>query len=221
MLTKYGIDNIIILLFISIVLIVSSVFISKAGISIIFTAIGILLLLFTLWFFRDPERIVPENVLNDKRLVLSPADGKVVEIVEEVENIYLYSDVIRISIFLSPLDVHVNRAPISGMVKYFKYNRGNYIIANHPKASELNEQTHIGMENEFGKIFFKQIVGIVARRLAWDIRIGDILKAGQRFGMMKFGSRMDVALPKNSEIFVKLGDKVIAGKSVIAQFEKD
>ncbi|TAL71071.1 MAG: phosphatidylserine decarboxylase family protein [Bacteroidetes bacterium] len=217
MLTKYGIDNIIILLFLSTVLIVSSAFISRAWVSSIFVSIGILLLFFTLWFFRDPERTIPESVLKDESLVIAPADGKIVQIIKVNESVYLKQNAVQISIFLSPLDVHVNRVPISGIVKYFKYNPGNYLIATHPKSSELNEQSHIGMENSSGKIFFKQIVGIVARRLVWDIRVGDTLKAGQRFGMMKFGSRMDVILPENSEIFVKENQSVIAGESIIAK----
>ncbi|MBI5324029.1 MAG: phosphatidylserine decarboxylase family protein [Ignavibacteriae bacterium] len=217
MLTKYGIDNIIILLFISTILIISSAFISKTWVSSLFVTAGILLLAFTLWFFRDPDRKIPEEVMKDPSLVLSPADGKIVQIINITETNYLNQDAVQISIFLSPLDVHVNRIPINGIVKYFKYNPGNYLIATHPKSSELNEQTHIGMENSIGKIFFKQIVGIVARRLVWDIGVGDTLKAGQRFGMMKFGSRMDVILPVKSEIFVKEGQSVVAGETIIAK----
>lgn len=219
MLTKYGIDNIIILLFISTILIVSSAFISRTWVSSIFISLGILLLFFTLWFFRDPERNIPEEVIKDESLVIAPADGKIVQIIKVDENVYLKQNAVQISIFLSPLDVHVNRIPISGVVKYFKYNPGNYLIATHPKSSELNEQTHIGMENSAGKIFFKQIVGIVARRLVWDINVGDRLKAGQRFGMMKFGSRMDVILPVNSEIYVKENQSVIAGETIIGKIQ--
>ncbi|MCL5990866.1 MAG: phosphatidylserine decarboxylase family protein [Bacteroidetes bacterium] len=217
MLTKYGLDNIIILLFISVALIASSVFISKTWISSIFVGLGILLLVFTLWFFRDPERNIPEEALIDESLVLAPADGKIVQIKQVNEDIFLKQNAVQISIFLSPLDVHVNRVPISGVVKYFKYNPGNYLIATHPKSSELNEQTHIGMENSIGKIFFKQIVGIVARRLVWDINVGDTLKAGQRFGMMKFGSRMDIIIPETSEIYLKEGQRVVAGETIVAK----
>jgi len=217
MLTKYGLDNIIILLFISIVLIVSSAFISKTWVSSIFICLGVLLISFTLWFFRDPDRTIPEKVLNDESLVLAPADGKIVQIKKINEDVFLKQNAVQISIFLSPLDVHVNRVPISGVVKYFKYNPGDYIIATNPKSSEQNEQTHIGMENSSGKIFFKQIVGIVARRLVWDINVGDKLKAGQRFGMMKFGSRMDVILPEDSEIYIKEGQSVVAGETIIAR----
>jgi len=158
-----------------------------------------------------------ERFLKDESLVLAPADGKVIQIKQVNEDIFLKQNAVQISIFLSPLDVHVNRIPISGIVKYFTYNPGNYIIATHPKSSELNEQTHIGMENSIGKIFFKQIVGVLARRLVWDICVGDTLKAGQRFGMMKFGSRMDVILPESSEIFIQEGQSVVAVETIIAK----
>ena len=101
--------------------------------------------------------------------------------------------------------------------KYFKYHPGHFIAAFHHKASEKNEQTHIGIETKYGKVFFKQIVGVLARRLVWDIKVGDTLKAGQKFGMMKFGSRMDIILPKNTRALVKMGDKVIAGETIIAK----
>jgi phosphatidylserine decarboxylase len=113
----------------------------------------------------------------------------------------------------------VNRIPVTGIVKYFKYHPGNYFIAWEPKSSELNEQTHIGVENGHGKVFFKQIVGILARRLVWDIKEGDTVSAGQRFGMMKFGSRMDVIVPEGSQLLVKQGDKVFSGETIIAKLK--
>jgi len=220
MLTKYGTNNIIIMIGAGIILIVIGLFINKLWLSLIFEILGILLILFTLWFFRDPDRKIPDYAIKDKSIVLSPADGKVVEIVEEFESVYLKEKCIRISIFLSPLDVHVNRSPISGKIEYFKYNPGDYLVAYHPKSSLANEQTHIGIANEYGKVFFKQIVGILARRLVWDIKEGDSLTVGQRFGMMKFGSRMDVSVRTNSEIKVKVGEKVVAGITQLAQISK-
>ncbi len=219
MLTKYGLSNIIVMLGVSLVLILASYLIGNRWISYPLAALGVLLAVFTFWFFRDPEREVPPEVIKDISLVVSPADGKVVEIVRENEPNYIKDEVIRISIFLSPLDVHVNRAPISGTVEYFDYKAGDYLVAYHPKSSEKNEQTHIGMKNNAGKIFFKQIVGIMARRLAWDIKQGDHLMAGQRFGMMKFGSRMDVMVDPASDVFVKIGDKVTAAETIIAQMK--
>lgn len=217
MLTKYGIDNILIMITTGILLIVLGFYFNKIYLTIIFISAGILLIFFTLWFFRDPERIVPQEALENERIVISPADGKIVEIVEEIEPLFLKEKSIRISIFLSPLNVHVNRIPMSGTVKYFEYISGDYYVAYHPKSSLENEQTHIGIENSYGKLFFKQIVGILARRLAWDIKLYDKVKVGQRFGMMKFGSRMDIALPYNSKITVKIGDKVTAGLTKLGE----
>ena len=219
MLTKYGLDNIIIMLIIAVILIILSFFTSKIYIAMPLLSLGVLLALFTFCFFRDPERTVPEEAKISKNIIISPADGKVVEVKEIYEKNYLKADAVQISIFLSPLDVHVNRIPISGVIKYFRYNPGNYLVAWHPKSSELNEQSHIGMETGFGKIFFKQITGILARRLVWDIKEGDTVEIGQRFGMMKFGSRMDLMISKNSEVFVKVGDKVIGGTSFIAKLK--
>ena len=220
MLTKYGTNNIVIMLGIGIIFIIGGLFINRLWVSLILEILGILLIAFTLWFFRDPERKIPESAKNDNSIVLSPADGKIVEIVDEKENIFIKDKCIRISIFLSPLDVHVNRSPVTGKIEYFRYHPGEYLVAWHPKSSEKNEQTHIGVVNEYGKIFFKQIVGVLARRLVWDIKEGDSLKAGQRFGMMKFGSRMDISISPNSEINIKVADKVTAGITQIAKLKK-
>ena len=203
-----------------IILIAIGIIINRLWLSLILEILGILLIAFTLWFFRDPERKIPNSALNDNSIVISPADGKVVGIAEEMENIYIKDKCKRISIFLSPLDVHVNRSPVTGKVEYFRYLPGEYLVAWHPKSSEKNEQTHIGVINDFGKIFFKQIVGVLARRLVWDINEGDSLTVGQRFGMMKFGSRMDISVDTNSEIKVKVGDKVKAGVTEIARLRK-
>lgn len=218
MLTKYGTSNIIIMgLVATIMLVVAILFRNKFHISIPFFILSFLLYLFTFWFFRDPDRTLPNEAINDSSLIISPADGIVTEIVEEVEKHYFKDNSIRISIFLSPLDVHVNRIPISGEVEFYNYNPGKYIIANHPKASELNEQSQIGVKTQYGKIFFKQIVGTVARRLVCDIKVGDKIKVGDRFGMMKFGSRMDVAVKPNTKIYIKIGDRVRAGETIIAK----
>ncbi len=217
MLTKYGTDNIIVMVIIATIFITIAFLIGRTWSYILFITLGVVLLFFAYWFFRDPERNIPQSVKEDEALIVSPCDGKVLQIIDAVENNFMGGDVKQISIFLSPLDVHVNRIPISGVVKYFKYNPGDYIIASYPKASELNEQTHIGIENSKGKLFFKQIVGILARRLVWDIKEGDSVGAGNRFGMMKFGSRIDILLNKKSEIFVKVGDKLIAGETIVGK----
>ncbi len=221
MLTKYGLSNIIVMALIATIMVVIAILlIKKLYISIPLFIFAFLLYLFTFWFFRDPDRTLPSEAINDNSIIISPADGVVTEIVEEIEKHYLQDSSIRITIFLSPLDVHVNRIPISGNVEFYNYNAGKYIIANHPKASELNEQSQIGVRTEYGKVFFKQIVGIVARRLVCELKVGDSVKVGDRFGMMKFGSRMDVAVSPNTKIYVRIGDRVVAGETIIAKLEK-
>lgn len=221
MFTKYGIDNVIIMLTISVVLIGIPFFISKTWLQVILIVLGVLLAAFTFWFFRDSDRTLAPIVLEDDSYIVAPADGRVVQIEKIYEDKYLKSDAVQISIFLSPLDLHVNRIPISGVIEYFKYKPGDYIIANHPKSSELNEQTYIGLKTKYGKIIFKQIVGVVARRLVWDIKQGDTVTIGQKFGMMKFGSRMDVIVSPETEILVNVGDRVVSAESVIAKLKKN
>ncbi len=165
-----------------------------------------------IYFFRDPERTPPEG----KNLIISPADGKVVLIKKVEEEVYLKSAATQVSIFLSPLDVHVNRNPISGLLEYLKYHPGKYLMAWDENASTLNERADFGVKHPSGtKIFFKQITGFLARRIVYHIKEGDLLKAGERFGMMKFGSRMDIIVPENVEIKVKEGDRTWAGQSVL------
>lgn len=179
----------------------------------IYTALGILVLL-TIFFFRDPERSSP----NDDSFILSPADGKVVLIKKTDEDEYLHQTVTQISIFLSPLDVHVNRVPFSGKVEYVKYSPGKYLMAWEDHASELNERAHFGVLHPSGtKIVFKQITGFLARRIVYHLKEGDEIKAGKRFGIMKFGSRMDLLLPENIEITVQKGDRTVAGESIIGR----
>lgn len=178
---------------------------------VIYTIMGLLTLL-TIYFFRDPERTSPE----DTNLVISPADGKVVLVKEIDEQIYLKDKATQISIFLSPLNVHVNRNPVSGKLEYLKYHPGEYLMAWNPDASELNERADFGVMHPSGtKIFFKQITGFLARRIVYNINEGDTLVAGERFGIMKFGSRMDVIVPPNVEVKVKTGDTTRAGESII------
>ncbi len=219
MLTKYGTDNIAVMLMAGGVFIILAYLLNPLWLKILFGILGSILIVFTFIFFRDPDRTIPEKVQKDESYILAPADGRIVEIVREREDIFLKQDAVRISIFLSPLDVHVNRSPVSGVIKYFKYIPGDYMVAYHPKSSIKNEQTHIGVENGCGKFFFKQIVGILARRLVWDIEEGDTVKAGQKFGMMKFGSRMDIVFPLNHEIYVKTGQRVTAGEDILAKIK--
>lgn len=175
------------------------------------------LLLFMLYFFRDPERVTPDG----ENLIISPADGKVVQIREEREEEYLNDDVIRISIFLSPVNVHVNRIPVSGKLEYLKYYPGKYLMAWEDHASEENERAHFGVRHHSGnKMLFKQITGFLARRIVYHLSEGELVKAGERFGIMKFGSRMDLLFPKDTfELYVKEGDKTVAGESVIGELK--
>lgn len=221
MLTSYGTNNIIVMVFIGVIMLVLGIKIDTKIISILLIILSVVLFFFTFWFFRDPDRNVPQQALEDASIIISPADGKITEIVEEIESLYLNTNSKRITIFLSPLDVHVNRIPISGVVEFYHYNAGQYIIASHPKASELNEQSRIGLQTKYGKILFKQIVGIVARRLVCELKVGDTVNVGARFGMMKFGSRMDIALPLDAEVLVNVGDRVVAAETIIAKLKKE
>lgn len=219
MIAKYGLDNFIVMLVAGVIIIIFGALLNKPY-SYFVVSLGVLLILFAIWFFRDPERIPPKEILEDSSILLSPADGKVIEITEVEEPNYLKTKVMRISIFLSPLDVHVNRSPATGEVEYFKYFPGKYLIASHPKASDLNENSQIGLKMTDGqKILFKQITGYVARRLVCEVKVGMHLKASEKFGMMKFGSRMDIFVPLSSKIYVKKGDRVRAGEQIIGKVQ--
>jgi len=185
--------------------------VSLVGAMIFFT-----MALFLLFFFRDPERTVPGG----ENLILSSADGKVISIKPLNHLEFTGGSGTQVSVFMSVFDVHVNRAPISGQVKYFKYNPGKFLPAFKDKASLENEQTEVGIENDHGRVVLKQIAGIIARRIVCKIKPGDSVKAGERFGMIKFGSRIDLFLPANVEIKVKLNQKVRAGETIIGIFEK-
>lgn len=172
---------------------------------------------FTLFFFRDPERIPAPNVDTD-HAVLSPADGKVV-MLEEVDYApYINGPATQISIFLSVFDVHVNRIPANGTIQYVKYQPGNYHVAWHPKASKKNEHSAFGLEHPTGTpIYFKQIAGLIARRIIFHVEEGDSVYAGERFGVIRFGSRVDVLVPSNVSVEVEVGNRVKAGLSVLGR----
>ncbi len=219
---KFGLDNFIVGIIISILIIVLAIFIIQIFlISLLLTILGCLLLCFTIWFFRDPTRNVPIIATEDESIIVSPADGKIVEIKEIVEPKFLKTNARQISIFLSPMDVHINRSPITGKIVFFEYNPGNYLVAYHPKASELNEHTFVGVENKYGRLVFKQIAGILARRIVCILNEGKYIEAGEKIGMMKFGSRMDVVVPMDAEIYVQTSQKVKGGETIIARLRKD
>ncbi len=214
MITKYGL-SIFIQSFIILagILICTIVFIDELHISIVIICVCLLLILFIINFFRDPERVIP----TEENAIVSPADGKVVLIKELFETEYLHGNAIQVSIFMSPLDVHVNRFPITGVVEYFKHIHGKHLVAFQDKSSELNERTHIGIDDNGYKIFFKQIAGTVARRIIAEIMLGQKAIRGERFGMIRFGSRMDVMMPIGTEIQVNLNDRVKAGETILAK----
>ncbi|WP_138429493.1 phosphatidylserine decarboxylase family protein [Fodinibius saliphilus] len=179
---------------------------------IIYTAM-VLLVGFILFFFRDPDR----EITTGDNLVISPADGNVVQIKEVQEDRYIKGPAKQISIFLSPLDVHVNRVPVNGKLEYLEYEPGIFLVAYDHRASELNERADFGVKHPSGtKVFFRQITGFLARRIVYHIEEGDNLEAGERFGMMKFGSRMDILVPVEVEVNVSEGEKAVAGQTILA-----
>ena len=164
-----------------------------------------------IWFYRDPERDIP---LEDG-LFVSPADGKVVEI--ESASHKLVGESIKIGIFMNAFSVHVNRAPCDGVIEYMDYVPGKKIAAFSPKASEINERFYVGLNTEHGQVLMVQIAGLLARRIVCKRKVGEELTRGERYGMIKLGSKVDVYLPKDVATKVKIGDKVFAGKSIIAE----
>ena len=179
---------------------------------ILYTAMA-LLVAFILFFFRDPDR----EITKGDNYVLSPADGNVVQIKEVDEERYINGPAKQISIFLSPMDVHVNRVPVTGTVEYLEYEPGIFLVAYDHRASELNERADFGVKHPSGtKIFFRQITGFLARRIVYHMDVGDEIRAGERFGMMKFGSRMDILVPADVEVNVSEGEKAVAGETILA-----
>ena len=182
----------------------------RVGIQIIV----VFMLLLVLQFFRNPKRITPRN----KNLLIAPVDGKVVIIEEVYEKEYFKDMRLQISIFMSPLNVHVTRYPMDGKVQFSKYHPGKYLVAWHPKSSELNERTTIVLKNDvFGEIIYRQIAGAVARRIVNYAKEGMEVKQGDDAGFIKFGSRVDLFLPLGTPLSIKLNDIVKGGVQSIAQ----
>jgi phosphatidylserine decarboxylase len=176
----------------------------------------VILLILILQFFRNPKRITP---INDKHLI-APVDGKVVIVKEVFEKEYFKDMRLQISIFMSPLNVHVTRYTMSGFVKFSKYHPGKYLVAWHPKSSELNERTSVVIENDkFGEILYRQIAGAVARRIVNYAEIGKKVVQGEDAGFIKFGSRVDLFLPLETNIDVKVNDTVKGGVQKIAHLD--
>jgi phosphatidylserine decarboxylase len=178
--------------------------------SAILVAVPLLLAAFFLWFFRDPARTIPDG----PRLVIAPADGKVTAI----ENIVTpMGGRVRLSIFLNVFDVHINRSPVEGVIRSAVYKKGKYLNALNPESSLLNEQNVVEMETPEGDLVgYTQIAGLLARRVVFNRRAGDLVERGEKIGMMKFGSRMDVLLPAGSVLQVRLGQRVKGGSTILA-----
>lgn len=177
---------------------------------------SLVLYLVVLQFFRNPPRFTE---LNDKHII-APADGKVVVIEDVEEGEYFKDKRKQVSIFMSPINVHVNRMPVSGIIKYFKYHPGKYLVAWHPKSSTENERTTTVVKIADGtEILFRQIAGAMARRIKWYIKENQKLKQGEEMGFIKFGSRVDLYLPLDAEIKVNIDQKTVGGKTVIAELK--
>lgn len=176
----------------------------------LWTLIPLLLAAFFLWFFRDPRREIPQG----EGLIISPADGKLTSI----ERVMTPSgESLRLSIFLSVFNVHVNRSPVSGTLREVRYQKGEFLNAMNPESAEKNEQNLAVLEGDDGHtIAFKQIAGLLARRIVFNFKAGDRLERGQRVGLIKFGSRVDVLMPGYAELRVKKGDVVKGGATVLA-----
>lgn len=178
-------------------------------------ASGVLFLLI-LQFFRNPKRPIP---VEDANLVYVPADGKVVVIEKVLEEEYFEDSRLQVSIFMSPLNVHVNRSPFAGIVKYFKYHPGKYLVAWHPKSSTENERSTVVLDNGKHEILLRQIAGAAARRIRTYVDVNDRLEQGEEFGFITFGSRVDVFLPLDAEMKVSIGDEVKGNRDVLAELK--
>ncbi len=210
----------IILIALLIVLVINSLFAyffpDNANLREAVIIITVIFMILILQFFRVPIRTTRLN----EDLIIAPADGKVVVIEEVEENEYFKGKRRQLSIFMSPLNVHINFNPISGIVKYFKYHPGKYLVAWHPKSSTENERTTYVVQAENGQeVLFRQIAGALAKRICWYAEEGERVVQGNEFGFIKFGSRIDIFLPLDAEICVEIGDKPVGGETVIAKWK--
>ena len=180
--------------------------------------LGFLITFFILWFFRDPDR----NTQNENNKIISPADGKVCLIDSSIppkELNYGNAEMLRVCIFMNVFNVHVNRSPVKGKIKKIKYKKGSFFNASLDKASEKNERNSIVISTENGiEVIVVQIAGLIARRILSFVNDGDQLKSGERFGLIRFGSRVDVYLPKTFKSEIKVGDKTVAGETILGSF---
>jgi phosphatidylserine decarboxylase len=211
-LASYGYDIVAVVVVSCIVIVFISFFVPTLIVKLILDVLALLIGGFTIFFFRDPDR---DPQMPGDEVILAPADGKVVFNGEVEETEFLRGRARLVSIFMSPANVHVNRIPANGVVRFLKYIRGEYLVAFDEKSSSRNERMLIGIENNGTRILFKQIAGFIARRIVCQLKEGQSVTAGERFGMIKFGSRVDVLLPLNCEVKVRLNDRILAGSTVI------
>ena len=169
---------------------------------------------FVLWFYRDPDRVFPEG----ENILTAPADGKIVEI-EPAEHPFTGAS-LKIGIFMTPISVHINRVPCECTVEYIEHVPGRKIPTFAPKASEVNERNYVGLRTSYGPILIVQIAGTMARRIVCRVKCGDTLNAGDRYGMIKFGSKVDIYLPADIKLSVKTGDNVYAGVTILGVVKK-
>jgi phosphatidylserine decarboxylase len=212
---KYAINDIIIVILITVVM---GYFLYQ--VQPVLALFPLIIFLFVLYFFRDPLRKIPDG----NNLILSPADGKIIEISEVIEDTFIKEPSIKIVIFLSLFDVHINRTPCAGRVVLLEYRKGQFLVASNPKASKQNERNSIGLlvSNSF-KMLVRQIAGIIAQRIVCDIKLNQEVKKGMRIGMIKFGSRTEIYVSKNriDKINVKLNDRVKGGESILGVIKNE
>ncbi|MBQ6580950.1 MAG: phosphatidylserine decarboxylase family protein [Alistipes sp.] len=191
---------------------------SEAALLITSTVILLTFWLFIVAFFREPRRVK----IHDSDLVFSPCDGRVVVTEVVYEDEYIKEDMLQISIFMSVTNIHMNWMPVAGEVEYYKYHPGRFLIAWHPKSSTENERTTTVVKLDDGKrVLFRQVAGLIARRIVSYIKVGDKVNQNDVFGFIKFGSRIDVLVPKNSELLVEIGDPVVGSQTPIVRLRKE
>ncbi len=214
MITKDGYKIIFYTGLLEVILLTASYFVPSLFLWIVTGIIGVLFI-FHFFFFRDPEREMPAG----DTLIISPADGTIIKIDEIEEPLYLKEKVQRVAIFMSVFNAHINRNPVDGTVEFLEHKNGQFLAAFADKALDVNERTEIGVNTKFGKIFFVQIAGLIARRIVCRLQPGESIQKGERFGMIKYSSRVDVFLPLSAKIKVSLKDKVKAGETIIGEFK--
>ncbi|MGV6945549.1 phosphatidylserine decarboxylase family protein [Sphingobacterium kyonggiense] len=203
-----------VVLFIFVLLAVAHYFDAGKIVTWLIYAVSAFLLITILQFFRSPIK----KISLDEGVILCPADGKVVVIEEAEEQEYFKDRRIQVSIFMSPVNVHVNRNPVSGIVSFFKYHPGKFLVAWHPKSSTDNERTTVVVKRADGiEVLFRQIAGALARRIVWYVKEGQPVQQGDEFGFIKFGSRVDLFLPLDAKVEVNIDQKVVGGKTIIAR----